>query len=939
MHIKNLLNGFLFLFLFFILSCQGKRKSGVGDISLSELKPELVVSLSGKKVKLSEINTDGNYVLSLSDVIFFDSLKQLKGFQKSVSGREVMEVSSTCLMNRERYTLNKKFSYYQPRFYILDLLSEKLFLDHKKKNPVSCSFLFIIRDKGGNEYLYNIPLLPLLSVGEDSSLKILNDKNKALAGQVVNKDNMNHFDLILEQGRKAQKIKFLCEELLEKEMIFLLSREQSLISPFKLLQSMKTEQLPYGKKKCRILTYEKMASGSGTGSSRQTYMANGISGSFYIDFETLHEKTILPESDLFKKEPVIKSQTKEEVKLSEIKAGKKYTLNLSDEILFIGLSALSDKKTDSSGQIEESISTDVVVSSSAGDASKIDDAISPVMEVLTTCLMKQRQKEPSSGEMSGELSDLVELDRWTLEKKFMNYQSRLYIIDLLPEELFINYRKESLISCSLSFIVRDTDGNSYSHNIPSLPVHSIEKSVFLKFLNVQNKEVGMGDIVDTENMNHFSVILEQERKAQKIKFLCEGEEQQISFNLNPGVSIFAPFQFLQSLQKEKLPSGKKRCRILTYGNNQVVNGMTGFFQIHFETLKNQNDLWMPQAEALHIEINTFASKEISQLNKRQRNARGREDPIHITSVFEIPELFEILPENFTKEDYHSYRLRVDTECFSSILHKYKGLQRENFATETYYLPLLDSVSVMSVTSREALQVYLPDNLLEMLAEIHPDYLPPNSKSTLAKKERDEIQLKDYHQWITCSYHFQIQNRQGDISSVDWIKNRPIHWNQGSYGLGFKEKKAKKSFPLTFQEAKSIEADLLFLQDVSKPNDFFPEDSLWPDKVTFLCGGRHPSKEYKPVFQTTYEKSISMQQGSLKIPLSFFIDTDDFFGYLKDNKFIKCRIILEKQGILRYFSQDLKFIYEDEKFFKSLNNLSEDDTFWNFNSLSRFLYWL
>lgn len=974
MYIKDRLIGSLLLFLFLISGCQGKWGFQPKETSLPDLQPELMISLSGKKIKLSEINKAGNYTLNLSDEFLFNNLKGLKGFQKSdkkkrsdsiaieqndsikevnltegntstpknISSESLassdkayspMEVSMACLMEGKKYTFKKELSYYRSHFYIIDLLPEALLIEHEKENPVSCSFLFIIRDRDKNEYLYNIPLLPLMSVSNNSSLKILNDKNKPLSEHLIRKDNMNHFDLILEQGREAQKIKFLCEKNIDRDIAFILSEKQSLISPFKLLRSMKTEQLPSGKDKCRILTYEKIPLESGTDVLSQVYRANGISGSFYIDFETLRERETFTEPDLSKEKLIIKSQSEGEVKLFEIKEGKKYEWNLSDEILFTGLSDFLKGKPVISTQMKQSSSVETVISIDENNSS-IDKAPS-LMEVSTNCLMKWRP-EDSVGKVS---NTFLKQDRWMRKKEFTDYQSHFYFVDLLPEELLINYKKESLVSCSLSFILRNKKGKQYSYDIPSLPVRDIQKSAFLKLLNASNKEMGWGEIVNADNMSHFTLIFKEGKKTQKIKFLCGKEKPGMSFNMDPDIFFLSPFQFLQSLESEQLPSGKKQCRILAYGKNQIVNGVTEFFQIDFETLRDQANLWMPSADALQITIDEFVSRDISQFNRRQRHAKMRKKSIHITSAFEIPELFKIFPENFTKEEYQSYKIKVDTECFSSILYKYKEFQKEHFATETYYLPLLDSFSVMSVMPREALQIYLPDNLPEILSEIHSDYLRPNSRSQLAEKERNKIKLKDYRQWFTCSYHFQIQNRKGEISSIGWIKNRPVYWNQGSYGLGFKEKKAKESFPLTLMEAKPIKIDLLFLQNTLQPNGFFDVDSLWPDKVIFSCGGRHPSKDYKPGFQTTFERSIPMQKGSFEIPLSFFLNRDDFQDYFKDNKLIKCRVILEKKDILWYFSQDLKFIYEDGKFFEGLNNISEDDTLWNFNSLSRFLYWL
>ena len=274
------LKSFFVFSVFFLFACQSQ--DNLIKLSLSELNLELLVSHNGIKTKLSDINTNSEYTLDISDEVIFSGLDPLintkdktvsklpedspsetsKAQTTDTKSFSRMEVFTSCLMKKEKYHYKKQFANYQSHFYIIDLLPEEILLEHQNKDPVSCSFLFIIRDKKENEYLYNLPSLPVLSVGKSASLKLLNDKNEEVFGQLINKDTMNRFDLILQQNRVASKIKFLCEGETTITQ-FELKSEQSLVSPFKLLQSLKPNQLPSGKKKCRILTYGKNNSANG----------------------------------------------------------------------------------------------------------------------------------------------------------------------------------------------------------------------------------------------------------------------------------------------------------------------------------------------------------------------------------------------------------------------------------------------------------------------------------------------------------------------------------------------------------------------------------------------------------------------------------------------------------------------------------------------------
>ena len=902
---------------FALFGCQPQNSSLI-EPSLSELNIELLVNHNGKKTKLSEINTNSEYTLNLSDEILFSGLDPLinkkdktseskkisdslkESLQKKNSSAEDskpqtvdaknlkktparMEAFTSCLMKKKKYTSGKQLVNYQSHFYIIDLLPEEILRKHQNKDSVSCSFLFIIRDKKENEYLYNLPLLPVLSVGGNVSLKLLNDKNEEAFGQIINKDNMNRYDLILQQNKVATKIKFLCEEEITIAP-FELKSDQTLVSPFKLLQSLKKEQLPSGKKRCRILTYGK------------PHAANGVTAPFYIDFETLKTpdfKTISLSN--MKPELFVKNLSGKKTKLSEINATQDFGLNLSDEIVFSGLDAFIGLKNTLQSK-------------------------SPIMETSSSCLMNNR--------------------KYAAEKQLTNYQPLFHVVDLLPEEILLEYKKSTSVSCSFLFIMRDTEENEHSYALAPLPILSIENNVGLKLLDDTNKEVA-GQSIKEDTMSGFSLIPLHNKPVKKLKFLCEKELKEIVFELDQNETFIFPFQLLKSLPEKQLPSGKKKCRILTYGKNNLTNGATASFQIDFKDLKEKETVWMPKPQSLQIEIDFIPNKDISQYDRRKRKGKGRKNIIHTVSVFKIPKLFEQLPGNFKEKDYESYKIKVDTECFSPLFSTDRNRQMRGEVMKTYQLPLLESFPVMSVTPWEAFQIYLPENLTDILLDTDLQSLRSDGKNPLSMERRKQI--VDYQEQVICSYHFQIQNERGELSSIAWLKNREIYWNPGSYGITFNTEKAEKGSPLLLNQAlnDSIQIESLFLSNLSSSTfQFLPKDFALPDSMVFSCGGRrfHPN-DSNPNFKTHYEKNFALNEVPLSIPLSLFTSKKGFDTYLKNNQFIKCRIVLYRKGVLQYFSQDLKFIRVNKAFLQELNNLSKTDTFWNFDTLSLLLYWL
>ena len=881
---------FLFLFLF---GCHKKTQSP-SEISLPELNLKLFVIQNGKKITFNEINKKETYTLDLSDEIVFAGLKISTINQNSKkSSDEInnpkkifipMETFTTCSMEGEKHTTEKQLTAYQTHFFLIDLLPEETLLNYKKEYQVSCSFLFIIRDKTKNEYFYNLPLLPILSVGKDISLKLVDNKSDAVPNRIVDADNMNQFDLILQKDRKAVKIKFLCEEIKES-IVFDLNSEESIVSPFKFLQSLQKEQLPEGKKKCRILTYGK------------NHSANGITRVFQIDFDTLRKKEEMFSENL-SAETTLKlfiSHKGKKTALNEIIKNREFTLDLSDKVFF----SLLDK----SGNIKVE-SSEIFLN----------------MQTSTNCLMDNK--------------------KYITEKKFSNLPAHFFPIDLLPEELFINYKKGNQISCSFTFHLKDKSESDSVHALPFLPVLLSEDDVIVKILNANNEEIG-SQIIDANNMNHFNLTAQLNRGIIKIKFLCEGLMEEISFNLNGKESVFPPFKLLQSLPKEQLPKEKKKCRIVTYGDNHFVNGVTRAFQIDFETLTKDTPLWTPQS--LQVEIDFVPDKEMSDYVWRKRKGKKKKNATHIISVFKIPGLFDQLPKNFSKEDYLSYKIIIDTECSSSLFSKESFRNEEGEFKGTYELPLSESFSVMSATPKEALQVYFPWNLTDLLTDIDPESLKHGKSSMLKPEKRNDI--ANYQTQVICSYHFQIKTKEEKLISIGWIKNKEIYWTPGSYGITFSNDRAKKGYPFLLEQIinnPSITADFLFLQNNPIPSkNFLPKNFALSDKMNFLCKGRqlHPAF-YNPDFETIYEKDFFLDEIHFpNLPLAFFVNNRQFENYVKDNNFVKCRIILYREGVLQYFSQDIKFIYIGKPFLQKLNRLSTEDTLWDFDTLSRALFWM
>ena len=94
-----------------------------------------------------------------------------------------MEIHTACLSEGIRYERSKAQPY-QARFYILDILPRKLLLAHKTGSPVSCSFIFSLRDKAGSEYSYVLDERPVASLSSEAFLQLKDEKNQPPLGLI-----------------------------------------------------------------------------------------------------------------------------------------------------------------------------------------------------------------------------------------------------------------------------------------------------------------------------------------------------------------------------------------------------------------------------------------------------------------------------------------------------------------------------------------------------------------------------------------------------------------------------------------------------------------------------------------------------------------------------------------------------------------------------------
>lgn len=942
--------------------------------SLDTLQPKLLIIRGTEQTSLFDINRNPNYTLLMSDKIFFSGLKPLHqkdhkdvgknsrekdgALKESATDSEkpqaaedffLMEVFTSCLINSHKSTTAKQLTDYQTAFYIVDLLPPETLLQAKETSPPTCSFLFIIRDRNKNEYLYTLSSLSVISVEKNARLKLINDQNETAAGQIINASNMNAFDLILYQGSRFKKIKFLCEGL-EKDINFEMESSLTVVAPFKFLQSLKQENLPSGKRKCRILTYGEEG------------FVNAISAAFNMDYDTLKtiEAVQEPLSLEEKKPKLFISYKGSQVSLFEVNKTPDFVLNMSDTIRFSGLEIFTKNPSQDKRHLERQITEttkqdrivvkltrtlpeaaiyrDAIIKNSSPKTTDNSDKEAPMkgspppMEIFINCLMAGR-KYPLSIQLSG-------------------YKKDFPVVALLPPDILLKSNKKSPPpSCSFLFIIRDSEQNEFLYTLYSLPILSIQKNAGLTLMH-NDREVTAGHFVDR---NNFDLILRQGNTSETIEFLCEGPEQSIRIQMESEQSVIPPFKLLQSLKQDMLPLEKRKCRILTYDKKGVANAISVSLDIDFESLRKNKTptLWMPQAGSLQMKIIHKPDKSLFRKDPRKQKGQGVHKPIHTFSVFTIPELFDQLPSDLTEEQYQLYSIKVNTECRSRLFVLEAGQFAPDIASgrpdssekqtedvaRTYELPLVDSFSIMSVTPREAFQIFFTQRLKTILINTTPKALNPNGKRKL-KYARGQA-IKDHQVQLICSYDFYIQNPKVKPVLIDSIKHREIYWNPGSYGLSWSNTNADKGYPLSLEQARedqSIQMVPLFLKLKETHPSFVPEDFILPDEMIFFCGGIRPEDDI-PISSAIYEKTFPLYEVPLYLPLSSFAKEKDFEEFLSRNKMAKCRLILQREGIVQYFSGDLKFVHIDYSFFGKLNVLSDEDTYWNFDTLSEVLYWL
>ena len=508
---------------------------------------------------------------------------------------------------------------------------------------------------------------------------------------------------------------------------------------------------------------------------------------------------------------------------------------------------------------------------------------------------------------------------------------------------------------------RPLSRNDLNNIVLALP-HSKAKARAVRFFCIPAEQASAGKDAAEQPVSETSASADSITDLASLNSFFEKR-----FELQNEKAPFPPFVSLLSAEKSDLPSRLNTCRVAVYGGEpEILIGLSGRISVDFDSVRqSEKPQWKPKAGA--VEIRTESEGALSRNDRQGRldeADKRRSHPVYINSVFRISKLFEGLPEDF--QDHQSYMLRAETKCFSAINQAYTGFQREKYL-ETYYLPLSESFPVMSVTPAEAFQPYFPADLPRLLRNVREKYLRTETEVSHTRRKlqgpaRRKAQEKSRNdkQWITCSWRFQVQIQKPGLAGAEEktsliplgeIQNQRVFWRRGGYGLDFRgddmiNRRAQMSFPLSLSEAMNLSASPLFLNDPSQKILFPSADFSEPYIMDFICGGRHPSHEYQPPHDVFYESlpAVSHQNPLYAgVPLRTFLQSGDFQSYLAKNHYVKCRLILQKNGIVRYFSQELKIIDDrNERFYDELNRdrlNNSKKVRWNRSSLSRYLYWL
>ncbi len=268
------------------------------DKALKSFSPEFYLKRGGRQINISEANRQPE-VLSLSDLAVFSDFSKSPYFewdlaenQKAEDQKAVfydlkdwkrrdlkeknlkMTVFSSCSSadgNKEKIIRERAAGQYQTHFSILELLPESALLS-QSEDPLSCAFIFTLNDRGGRPHQYTLTqqIIPVDLESKNLSLiKADGSRWREAFDDLETVDDLQQIFLLRETNEPFDSIRFICEGWSHQARFSPLDMGARPV--FMNLLSAR-DQLPGGKKLCRILSENKAA-------------LNGATKPFYINFD------------------------------------------------------------------------------------------------------------------------------------------------------------------------------------------------------------------------------------------------------------------------------------------------------------------------------------------------------------------------------------------------------------------------------------------------------------------------------------------------------------------------------------------------------------------------------------------------------------------------------------------------------------------------------
>ena len=487
-------------------------------------------------------------------------------------------------------------------------------------------------------------------------------------------------------------------------------------------------------------------------------------------------------------------------------------------------------------------------------------------------------------------------EKFIFDQKFSKYRFQFSVLELLPKPLLLR-NDPSNTSCSFLFNVKDKHLASHHFSLTQIPIGSLSKNKDLSLINHENQDLKLflNKVVGKDDANDFFLIHNQYKPIGKARFICKDWVQKENIQIDYGITPI--FRFLQF--SRNTPNLKQNCRILSEKEN-IVTGITEVFKIDFSEFKNEVyslDINNLQLELKHSSLDTLGSegkwaswihlyknKSIYSRNSYLDSLGIDYKDFYLFSSF----YFKNLPEDFKKQSYKPMWIQVHTKCKGDL---FGHVVYEN----SYEFSFSQEFSLMSVTPLKMLQLYY-SSIKEV--ESYSKHQHLRNKMNKGKINLDKL-LQNKSSSI-CSYKITLSDVQNKINypelSVD------VMWNPGGFGLNFDSGSLKEGYPITHEEILYEELGNLyftFKQGISNYKDNLKKSHL-PDELSVLCGN---DKSEEPI------EVLNMHLDSFGffIPASLLFDNPSVRSLLSQKRWLKCRVLTRKNGIVNYFSPEIQII--------------------------------